>query len=173
VMQRFHQKFKQHRAHLQTLPGIKMQRIVENHAKIMAFADCLAVVLPIGEQLLDSIHVKLIGMALERQESLNEDHPIVQQFWATFDYMNSKVYQREDGYTTDEHTMNHSCNPEREIAVNLEHFRQRCAEMKLETIDSKELRRYLPTSRKRVFLRNEAIRSKIENRTVRCWVFKH
>jgi hypothetical protein len=173
ILHRFNEKFRQHRAHLQKLPGIKMQRIVENHAKIMAFADCLTLVLPIGDELLDRIHVKLISMALERQESLNEDHPIVQQFWATFDYMNSKAYVREDGPVIDEHTMNHSCNPEREIAVNLEHFRQRCAEMKLETIDHKELRRYLPTSRKRVFLRNEAIRSRLELRTVRCWVFKH
>lgn len=173
VMQVFNARFKAHRAHLQKLPAIKMQRIVENHAKIMAFADCLKLVLPISDELLDRIHIKIQGMAIERQESLNEDHPIVQQFWATFDYMNSKVYTREDGYATDEHTMNHSLRPEHEIAVNLEHFRQRCAEMKLETIDSKELRRHLPTSRKRAYLRNEPLRSRIENRTVRCWVFKH
>lgn len=173
VLKRFRQQFKRHRATLQSVPAIKMQRIVENHAKIMAFADCLPLVLPISDDAVNSIHGSVIAMAMQRQDQMNEDHPIVQQFWATFDYLNSKTYRTHDDYDLTEHTMNHSHRPEHELAVNLEYFRQRCVEMKLETIDSKDLRRHLPTSRKRMYLRNEPIRSRIENRTVRCWVFKH
>jgi len=87
--------------------------------------------------------------------------------------MNSKpTWTAENEPVIAENVMNHSNNPETEIAVNLEHFRQRCAELKLELIDSKELRRYLPSSRKRQYLRNEAIRSRLEGRTIRCWIFK-
>ena len=173
VMKKFETQFNSHRATLQANPKIKLQRIVENHAKIMAFADCLTLVLPISAIAIADIHRALIVMAETRQESLNEEHPIVQQFWSTFDYINSKAYWIESSEAQlAEDVINHSSTPEMEIAVNLEHFRQRCAELKLETIDSKDLRRHLPTSRKRQYLRNEAIRSRLESRTVRCYIFK-
>ncbi|MEE7625406.1 toprim domain-containing protein [Methylobacter sp. Wu8] len=173
VLKLFTEQFNKHRATLQANPKIKLQRIVENHAKIMAFADCLTIVLPISAAAITEIQRALIVMAETRQESLNEEHPVVQQFWANFDYMNSKALWSEEGAPAiAENVMNHSSKPETEIAVNLEHFRQRCAELKLELMDSKELRRYLPTSRKRQYLRNEAIRSRLESRVVRCWIFK-
>lgn len=174
VMRVFHVKFKAHRERLQKVPEIKIQRIVENHAKIMAFADCLRLVLPLPDETVAVMHNQIVKMATTRQDSLNEDHPIVIQFWAQFDYLNSKAFTRsDDGVDIDQHTMNHSHRPEHEIAINLEHYRQRCAEMKLETIDSKELRRHLPTSRKRPFLRNEQVKSRLEKRNIRCLVFKH
>jgi hypothetical protein len=173
VLKMFTEQFNKHRATLQANPKIKLQRIVENHAKIMAFADCLTIILPISAAAIIEIQRALIVMAETRQESLNEEHPVVQQFWANFDYMNSKaLWAESEEPAIAENVMNHSSKPETEIAVNLEHFRQRCAELKLELMDSKELRRYLPTSRKRQYLRNEAIRSRIENRVVRCWIFK-
>lgn len=173
VLKKFDEQFNRHRATLQADPKIKLQRIVENHAKIMAFADCLTLVLPVSAETIATIHRTLITMAETRQESLNEEHPIIQQFWATFDYMNSKpMWSENDAPAIAENVMNHSNNPETEIAVNLEHFRARCADMKLELIDSKELRRHLPMSRKRQYLRNEPIRSRLEGRTIRCWIFK-
>jgi hypothetical protein len=172
VLKKFSEQFDKHRVTLQANPKIKMQRIVDNHAKIMAFADCLTLVLPVSAAAIADIHRALITMAETRQESLNEEHAVVQQFWSTFDYMNSKAQWSESGDVYAENVMNHSNNPDTEIAVNLEHFRARCAEMKMELIDSKDLRRHLPTSRKRQYLRNEAIRSRLEGRTIRCWIFK-
>ena len=178
VLSQFNQSFKQHRIDLQQTNGIKLQRIVENHAKIMAFADCLKLIAPISDTAIKGIHTTLKDMAIERQSSLNEDHAIVQQFWAMFDYLNSRpVPSSADDdippVTSQQHLLNHSNNPEQEICVNLEHFRARCAEMKLETIDSKDLRRWLVTSRKRQYLGNEVIRSRLEGRTVRVWRFKN
>jgi hypothetical protein len=173
VLKRFGERFDQHRITLQANPKIKMQRIIENHAKIMAFADCLSLVLPISDETVKNIQRTLIVMAETRQESLNEEHPVIQQFWELYDYANSRaiVTADNDSLLQDE-LLNHAKNPEMEIAVNLEHFRQRCAELKLELIDTKELRRHLSTSRRRQFLRTEAMYSRIEKRTVRCWIFK-
>jgi hypothetical protein len=173
VMKHFEIHFSRHRKALQANPKIKMQRIVENHAKIMAFADCLSIALPISNDSINQIHAAIITMAENRQETLNEEHQIVQQFWATFDYIDSRVFGRAEGEPDiADNQMNHSCTPEEVIAVNLEHYRQRCAELKLELLDSKELRRHLVTSEKRKYLRNEPIRSRIEGRTIRCWIFK-
>lgn len=178
VLKQFNESFKAHRIALQQDPKIKLQRIVENHAKIMAFADCLKLALPISDAAIVSVHKTLIDMAQTRQESLNEDHPIVQQFWAIFDYLNSRarpsnvpdeIPELESGRDL----LNHSHQPEREISVNLEHFRRACVDMKQETIDSKDLRRWLPTSRKREFLGTGSVKSRIESRNVWCWRFKH
>lgn len=178
VMERFTQCFGKHRTTLQQTPGIKLQRIVENHAKIMAFADCLQLAMQISDQAVARIHTTLIDMAVERQLNMNEDHVIVQQFWALFDYLNTRAKAGED-YEDDippvvsqQNLLNHSRNPEQEIAVNLEHFRRACVDMKQEVIDSKDLRRWLPTSRKRMYLGNEVINSRIEGRSVRVWRFK-
>lgn len=173
VLKHFEVHFARHRKALQNNPKIKLQRIIENHAKIMAFADCLSLVLPVAGETINQIHASLITMAETRQESLNEEHVIVQQFWANFDYMNSKVFYGEGSEPSiTEDVMNHSSRTDELIAINLEHFRQRSAELKLELMDSKELRRHLPTSRKRKYIGNESINSRIERRSVRCFIFK-
>jgi hypothetical protein len=72
----------------------------------------------------------------------------------------------------DKNLMNHSGTPDQLIAVNLEHFHQVCRERNLPTIDPKELRRHLPTSRKRKYKRNEVTYSRLAKRSVRCWIFE-
>ncbi|WP_432745814.1 toprim domain-containing protein [Methylobacter sp. G7] len=173
ILTRFNEKFTQHKQDLQANPKIKLQRIIENHAKIMAFADCLSLVLPVSDATIAAVHRSLITMAEIRQESLNEEHPVVQQFWATFDYLDSQSKVMHDGVPmVDKNMINHSNNPEAEIAINLVHFGKVCREQKIEVMDDKELRRHLITSRKRKYLRNEAARSRLEGRTIRVWVFK-
>lgn len=177
VLEAYTQAFKRHRQALQQNPKIKLQRIVENHAKIMAFADCLKLVVPVSDAAVQRVHALLVEMAEQRQESLNEDHPIVQQFWALVDYLNSRARPPDAGgippTVNMDHLLNHSHNPERELCINLEHFRRLCAEMKQETIDSKDLRRWLPTSRKREYLGNGSIKSRLEGRSIWCWRFKY
>lgn len=173
VMKCFDRNFNKHRTTLQNNPKIKMARLIENHAKIMALADCLPLVLPVAGEDVAIAQAALIRMAETRQESMNEDHPDVAQFWALVDYLDSKRTQTHDGVATVESDlMNHSHQLDVEIAINLEHFHKRCKESDLPLMDIKALRRQLPTSRKRPFLRNESIRSRIEGRSVRCWVFK-
>jgi hypothetical protein len=175
ILKRFDAQFARYRKQLASNPAIKLARIVENHAKIMAFADCLPLVLPIDNQTIADIHKSVIAMAEARQEALADDHPIVQQFWATFDYLNSKSYAQAGEYdmTVEEHCMNHSTKPEEEIAVSLEHFANQCSNHRQELIQTRELRRHLQGSRKRKFLRCEPIYSRLEKRSVRCWIFKN
>lgn len=116
-------------------------------------------------QKIDDINQEGFGETLYQNGGLKAPQPA--------GYMNSKpMWSENETPAIAENVMNHSNNPETEIAVNLEHFRARCADMRLELIDSKELRRHLPTSRKRQYLRNEPIRSRLEGRTIRCWIFK-
>lgn len=174
VMAEFSKHFNRHRKTLQGNPKIKLQRIVENHAKIMAFADCLTLVLPLPGHLVNQIHAQVITMAEQRQESLNQDHAVVQRFWEAVDVITSFDYDL-DGKRNYQDDLNHSRSPDKYIAINLVTFAKRLSAMQLDTqfrIDVMELKRHLPTSRKHKFIGNKPVDSRIESRIVRCWVFE-
>jgi hypothetical protein len=172
ILKAFKESFARHQKILTSNPDIKLNRIVDNHAKVMAFADCLAVLYPaITEHDMASVHTMLESMATHRQQALNADSQVVQQFWAQFDYLDTKP--GSGGYAVNiEHQMNHSKNPDQQVAVNLEHFHSMCKVHNLPFMEPKELRRQLTTSKKREYLENSTVRSRIEERTVRCWIFK-
>lgn len=174
VMQHFNKKLAKYRTKLQQNKEIKLQRIIENHAKVMAMTDCLKGLLPaIPDQVVQDVHTLLENMACKRQESLNEDHPVVQQFWAQFDYLDTRLHERTGGDDPVEvlHQLNHSTSPEATIAINLEHFHSECRNYNLPLMDPKELRRHLQGSRKRKYKANEPTHSRLFKRSVRCWVF--
>jgi len=172
VMKHFDIKLKKHMGTLRKNKKIKLQRIVENHAKVMAFADCLKGVIPeMPDSTVELIHSQLEEMAVERQGSLNKDHPIIQQFWGQFDYLDSKPMPNERLIEQND-LLNHSGDPEALIALNLEDFHSKCRIHGLPMMDPKELRRHLATSKRRKYLRNEPTRSRLEGRIIRCWIFE-
>jgi len=157
---------------LADLPDIRIHRIAKNHGQMMALVDCLG---PTGlkllpESALEPAREMLQTMALERQTAVNADHPMVQEFWEAFDYIEGK-----EGIAT----LNHSTK-DNLIAVNLKHFEQVCAEAKIRVPPISELKRHLKTSRSRKFLHSSqnvrsAIREGLNNMsspTVRCWIFE-
>lgn len=173
ILTRFNERFRSHLKQIQAHEKIKLQRIAENHAKLAALVDCLEHLLPdVPNNLIEQAHFEITHMAIERQQALNEDHPIVQQFWAAFDYLDSKPVNDQGYIVAKENLLNHASEPKAMIAVNLEDFHSRCRRHGLEPIETNELRRWLKTSRKRKFLRNEPVHSYWEKRPVRCWVFE-
>ena len=172
IMKAFKECFARHQKRLTSNPDIKLNRIVDNHAKIMAFTELLAAIYPaITEHDVNNVHAMLETMATQRQQSLNEDSQVVQQFWAQFDYLDTKP--GSGGYAVNiENQMNHSKHPEQQIAVNLEHFHSQCKVHNLPFMEPKELRRQLTTSKKREYIENKPVKSRIEDRAVRCWIFK-
>ena len=172
VLKYFEQQLKKHRLTLSNNKDIKLQRIVENHAKVMAFADCLLSICPeIDKNMHHTALFELEEMAVERQASLNEDSQFIQQFWGQFDYLDNRL-DSEKSLVSVTDQLNHSNNPKDEIAVNLEDFHSKNSKHNLPTIDAKELRRQLRTSKKREYKENGPVTSKITGKSVRCWIFK-
>lgn len=174
ILNHFNTKFEVHRNRLLENKNIKTNRIIENHAKLMALTDCLHGLYPeITKQDVIDTHNFIQGLAAQRQASLNEDSEIIQQFWGQFDYLDSRFYQgvADQSGTVVEHQMNHATSPDRQIAINLEHFHSMCKQHNLPLIDPKELRRQLPTSKKRQYIENKPVTSRLEQRSVRCWIF--
>ena len=146
---------------------IRFPRLIENHAQMLALADALDQVIHLSDEQKTALNAQFRQMALERQQVINADHPLVQEFWEAFDYL--------DG--TDMPKMNHSRDLSL-IAVNLNHFVQEAAEKRQQVPALRELKKLLKTSRQRRYLGQRSVNSNIwgkdgTGKTVKCWIFEN
>lgn len=122
---------------------------------------------------------QLVTMARERQQSINTDHPLVQDFWEAFDYLNGIPLATLHG-PRDTPRLNHSRDGEL-VAVNLNEFVELAAHHRQQVPVMSELKKVLRTSKTRRYLDvksvNSAIKFKTDSagnevgRSVYCWVF--
>jgi hypothetical protein len=156
-------------AMLKNHPNLKSMRICKNHAQMMALVDALDVVVPITREQKQATHNALIDMAVARQQAINADHPIVQEFWELFDFL--------DGEGEAIPRLNHS-RDDSQIAVSLPHFMSVAAQRGINKVPALgDLKRLLPESRARKFVAYKSVNSNITLRdgqgvTVKCWVFR-
>jgi hypothetical protein len=156
---------------LRQRPQIRSMRVAKNHAQIMALVDALALITPLSDAQREATHALLAEMAIARQCVVNAEHPIVQEFWDMFDYLNG------DGT---EPRLNHARDANL-IAINLNHFATVAADRRQQIPPLTELKRHLRTSTRRKFIDVRAVRSALRandpyNRALpevlRCWVFE-
>ena len=121
---------------------LKNERIIKNHAQIAAAGEALGVLFPdMDKDLIDRLANYLAKRALVREERLAADHPLVEQFWDTYEFINAK--RGTDG---DKYPLNHS-RDEGRIAVNLNHYRSECLALGQELPDLAKLKKLLPHSK--------------------------
>lgn len=153
---------------LKNHPQLKSMRICKNHAQLMALVDALDHVAPITKEQKALTFNALMDMAVARQQAINADHPIVQEFWELFDYL--------DGEGEGIPRLNHSRDDDL-IAVSLPHFMSEAARRGITKIPAlSDLKRLLPESRARKFEARKGVNSRItchdgQGVTVKCWVF--
>ncbi|MDP1979234.1 toprim domain-containing protein [Undibacterium sp.] len=151
--------------------NIKMPRLVETHAQMLALADALALVVKLPESQQAALKAQIVTMAEERQQVINSDHVLVQEFWEAFDYLDNG----------DMSILNHSRDPGF-IAVNLNHFMQVATEKRQQVPLLRDLKKVLKTSSRRKFVEtnrvvNSVIRSTqspmaTPSTSVKCWIFQ-
>lgn len=175
VMQTFKEKCQHYEKLMGSAKDIKNLRIIKNHAQLMALVDALAAIVQLSEERKLSVHDELIDMARARQQAINADHPLVQEFWEIVDFL--------DG--DDAPILNHARDPN-EVAINLNHFVQVAADKRQQIPDMSRLKKVLKTSRFRKFVDVKPVNSGIHARfnarkdanvpdrptSVKCWVFK-
>lgn len=176
VLEVFRQQVKVHEQALRALKEIRIERIIKNHAQLMALVDALCLIVPLSERQHDAVLRELSAMAVARQHAVNADPQEVAEFWEVFDYLES---------ISDEAVVNHSKKDD-VIAINLNDFCERAAEHKQKLADITTLRTLLRNSRSRPFLDSNkavdsAVRAAFNTRnnannqrctTVKCWTFK-
>lgn len=151
---------------------LKNERIIKNHAQVAACADALRVIF--GEAMTDTLRNGLfdymLHRALKREQRLAADHPVVEQFWDTYDYINGKITNsmRSDKKYTE--PLNHARDSGR-VAVNLNHYIEECRTFGQIIPDTALLKKLLPTARRHKFMGCMSVNSCITGKTMRCWVF--
>lgn len=174
VMECFRERIKVHMATLRSLKQIRIERLILNHAMLMALVDALRLVVPLTDHQHTSAQQALLTMALERQAAVNADAPEVAEFWEVFEYLEN---------THEGPVLNHSKKPET-IAINLNEFVKLAAEHRQKVADATTLRDLLKESRRHKFIDYKAVDSAVraaqssnnsmftKPSTVKCWVFE-
>ncbi|MFM9822779.1 toprim domain-containing protein [Acinetobacter baumannii] len=165
--------------------GITHTRIALCHAQVSALVDALA-----KHVLQDVIDIEeviaakemLLAMAEERVNQLNGDHPLVEQFWDAYEYLNSS---RSPAFS-----LNHYEADAQQVAINLNEVYKVAARNYQVLPDIKEMKNLLRNSRRYKFIEmNKTVRSnkypadEVKNvtgddssslersHTVKCWIF--
>ena len=167
-LETFKKSFTTYESVLRQRKDLWLERVIKNHAQIMALIDCLALVIPLDRAYVNQAQSSIIAMAIERQDAISADHPLVNEFWKIYDYLEN-LYENS--------IVNHSRSPNK-IAINLNHFYAQSLQYGQKAIDLNLLRKLLPDSRRHKFVRKNAaicsaIRSGHSNKplTVKCWIF--
>ncbi|MFC6633566.1 toprim domain-containing protein [Microbulbifer taiwanensis] len=173
---RFFTAYDRHRETLSAEDNITQGRVIDFHAQLMAAVDALQVLLPdFGGELLQQVQAHLVERARDRQRRLNSDHPIVEQFWDTYHFINDQVLyiDDEDGErNVNTERLNHSIDPAL-IAINLNEYMEHCRKRGQELVPASELKQLLPTSQRYPFVEYKQVRSKREQGgRLWCWTFR-
>ncbi|MFM2480173.1 toprim domain-containing protein [Celerinatantimonas sp. YJH-8] len=163
ILQCFDDRVSFYEGYLRELGTIRIERIIKNHAQMMALVDALALIMPVSTEQREQTLRSLQEMAQERQQAISADHPLVAEFWEVYDYLTTLAPSLQ---------LNHASDPQ-VIALNLNHFYEAAAEHRQNLPDLKLLRSLLKDSRSHPFVdANRSVYSSIRSRTVKCWVFR-
>jgi len=178
IMQLYKERFKVHERALLGHPEVTKDRLAFNHAQLAAALDCMAKAMVLdGQTTISPVqlaegHNLITQMCLTQHGALGADHPIIQQFWESFDYLDAKM--SEGKLETEVAGLNHH----RKSASGLIAFRIAEVESAFNTyrleIPGKsmlELKKMLPGSKTRKFLGNKNVNG-ADGKHRFCWVFQ-
>jgi hypothetical protein len=179
ILETYAERQKHHYRHIRSLNGVRNGRVVLNHSQLSALVDALACVLPIGKRELEETHAFIEDMAVDRQQTLELDHVIVQEFWETYDFLNGH---------DDAPRLNHARKDDQQIAINLNHFVSVASDFRQQIPNLGDLKKVLKMSRTRKFVGIKPVNSAInaawnakrrseggaeKPATVKCWIFEN
>ncbi|MFK3649307.1 toprim domain-containing protein [Lysobacter enzymogenes] len=170
ILAKFNERVRVYEARLREKKDIRIERVIKNHAQMLALLDCLRLVVPLTAEMVEGTAHAIVDMALDRQRAISADHPLVAEFW--------EVYEFLEGLNHENPTVNHS-RDENTIAINLNEFAAKAAYHSQQLADLKVLRTLLRDSRRHKCIdANVAVNSKIRagnkgaSPVIKCWTFR-
>ena len=158
--------------------GIHKPRIAKNHVQLLVAVMAMSKLMHSDDQFA-AVRAQIVAMAQERQRAISADHPLVQELWEAFDYLDSIPKPTAHG-PVNAPRLNHSRDKSL-IAVNLNEFVEMASERRQQVPPLAELKKVLRTSKTRRFVdAARVVKSAIKTnsagedagKTVRCWVFE-
>lgn len=172
---RYFDAFPRFEQRLQAVGAITEARIVLCHAQVLAAAYATQALFPEWKDAdTENLAKHLELRAIARQQRCRSEHPDAAAFWQIYHYLNERVVKitDNDGDREEIHeTLNHS-NERGVVAINIEHFQEVCRKAGQEVLTRAQLQRALPQSTTYKFLETRKTYSRIERRTINCWLFK-
>lgn len=170
VLEKFADRVRFFEAALRERKDIRIERVIKNHAQMLALLDCLRLVLDVPEAMVRDTREALVQMAMERQSAISADHPLVAEFWEVYEYLEG---------LNESAVVNHSRDPNL-IAINLNEFAAKAAHHAQRIAELNVLRALLRNSRRHKFIdANRAVNSALRGGPsdgrppiVKCWVFQ-
>ncbi|EQA9489549.1 toprim domain-containing protein, partial [Escherichia coli] len=174
VLEAYGRGYERARNELETHPDIRHIRVAKNHAQLAGLLEALALVVPLSVDRIHKTREAITALAIERCHALKKDHPLVQEFWELFDYLDELA----------PFGINHSTD-DSEIAVNFNHMEEvAAAHRQRMNFTLTEIKKLLKSSSERRFIGQTTKRSAVSERankgkgemqrmpeTFRCWVF--
>jgi len=159
---------------LEKVEGINHARLAKNHAQLLALTNKFAQLVGLTDEQRKATCAAIQDACVARQNALAADHPLVAEFWDTFDFLD----EGQDEYGKRRSVLNHSRDPNL-IAVNLNEFVEKAANARQQIPPLVELKKYLKSSKSRKFIEaSRTVSSAIEinkagkPKTPRCWIFQ-
>ncbi len=172
---RYFEAFPHCEQRLQNVAAISEARVVLCHAQVLAAAHATQALFPAWTDA-DTEHLAkhLEQRAIARQRRLGSENADAAAFWQIYHYLNERIVTITDDNGTREEkhqTLNHS-NERGVVAINIEHFQEACRKAGQEVLTRAQLQRALPQSTTYTFVETRKAYSKLERRTINCWIFK-
>ncbi len=143
---------------------INTQRLTLTHSQIMAMVYALQHVVPISKEQLHKTQLLIKDLAETRETYIQCEHPIVEQFFEVYQYIEDKLYLHQPLNSLNHHTKIGF------IAIRLNEYYERASEFKQPLADIAELKNYLRHSER--FIANKNIHSAQLKKAISCWVFR-
>ncbi|PWC89797.1 hypothetical protein TSH100_03940, partial [Azospirillum sp. TSH100] len=132
----------------------------KNHGQLMALVDALADLTGMEHDWRDKTLALLVESAVERQQAIASDHPIVDEFWDAVEFMGLAA-------------LDHARSKDGIIALNLNQVMAQAQKAGQAMPTLLELKRHLKDARSRPFIEIKTVRSELPGfETVKCWIFK-
>ncbi|MBA4766094.1 MAG: toprim domain-containing protein [Porphyrobacter sp.] len=166
----YDKRFAHHFAEIRNrVSGLKEQRIALNHSQLAAGVECLPLLFANTRPEWVAEAIKLVdAMALDREQSIDGDHPVVSAFWENVDWL---IGRETDNDKAMGKSLNRHRKPDEFIAINLPDYESRCRNAGLSAPDIDKLKKHLRGSKSRKWLASKAINA-IDGKTQQCWVFQ-
>lgn len=160
---------------LMALGGVSHARIIQTHAQVLAAAKATQALFPAWtDRDVESLAKHLEARALDREQTRSSENKTAAQFWQAYHYLNEQVVTIDDAdgrRQETRETLNHSSDKGL-IAINIQHFQATCRAAGLEALPTVLLQKALRQSRTHPFLETRKCHSRIEQRSLNCWIFK-
>lgn len=140
-------------------------RLIKNHAQIAAWVYQLPTIFgKIDDYFCDEVKEFIWERCQVRQTRVGGDHPLVTEFWETFDYLLTRGSEHAK--------LNHSVD-QNIIALNFNEFVTACTYYGQNKYNISELKQLLKNGRNREFLERKTIHSAVNQKKVNCWTFRN